>query len=695
MKRIVRLAAGAVALAFTAGPAVASGDYSCTPVWKLSLFDGMECGNRAMLSPGNDTRANMFFLQRNGMGILPEALPRSATDWEDRSLGRSFFNWGTLAKLYVRKGDEDRIVSGSRCDSLDSGKAAFLNAMAANARLSATDRDTLTKARENLSSRCSAGNGAGTPAPWPDRLSGAPAHAFLGYLQGADAFYAGAWDDARKSFAGLRNAADKWVAETAAYMLIRVDLNAAQENAFDEYGYFQGASATDKVAVGRAEAAIASYLKRYPKGLYAASAQGLKRRVLWLGGDNAGLAREYERLLASVAPGTGEAVSLVQEIDNKLLFANDAGQAIQTPQLLAAFDLLQMRGGDDTRPLLSAADLAVQKDRFAKQPQLYTYLLAAQALYVDRDYRRVLSLIPASGKDDKHPLAFSQQMLRGMALAGLRDPQEEAHWQAMIPQAHAPYQRELAELGLALAWQRNGKLAAVFAPGSPIQDSTIRETLLSRIAGPDLLRQVAADGQAARRVRDVALFTLLQKNLATGRYADFRRDRAMIPADAAADDYLWDFPSMENIPVGLFASGKWSDGYLCPTLSATAEVLSRNPADAKGKLCLADFWRLNGFDHFTALDPETDADTLGAGPGQFPSIPVTRAAIYASVLADPRSAAEEKAYALYRSVSCYAPSGNNDCGGEDVPVTQRRAWYQQLKKDYPSSRWARSLSYYW
>ena len=64
------------------------------------------------------------------------------------------------------------------------------------------------------------------------------------------------------------------------------------------------------------------------------------------------------------------------------------------------------------------------------------------------------------------------------------------------------------------------------------------------------------------------------------------------------------------------------------------------------------------------------------------------------MLADPRTAGEERAYALYRSIRCYAPSGNNDCG-EEVPVAQRQAWFRQLKKDYPSSRWAKSLSYYW
>jgi hypothetical protein len=54
-----------------------------------------------------------------------------------------------------------------------------------------------------------------------------------------------------------------------------------------------------------------------------------------------------------------------------------------------------------------------------------------------------------------------------------------------------------------------------------------------------------------------------------------------------------------------------------------------------------------------------------------------------------------QSYALYRAVMCYAPSGYNDCGGEDVDKAVRKAWFQQLKRDYPGSVWAKSLKYYW
>lgn len=57
--------------------------------------------------------------------------------------------------------------------------------------------------------------------------------------------------------------------------------------------------------------------------------------------------------------------------------------------------------------------------------------------------------------------------------------------------------------------------------------------------------------------------------------------------------------------------------------------------------------------------------------------------------------ADDKALALNRAVRCYAPGGNNSCSGTEVELAQRRAWYFRLKREYPQSRWARDLKYYW
>ena len=700
----------ALALCFVAAgvPAHASGDSSCYPTWKpVSLTSG--CANLAALSPSNDTRANLLLLT-----VRPGAptQPYPKFEWQDRALGRTFFTWAQMQQVYgpapTPVADEQAASSfGSRCASLASGTAAFHAALVADRQVSAAERDALDKARTALAKDCS-GNATPLQTEWPTGMVSAGARAFLGYLQAADAFYAGDWPVARQRFAALEKARAGWVAEAASYMAIRVEINAAQQGSFDEYGTFLGPAKTDQAAVSRAKTAIDGYLKRFPKGRYAGSAAGLERRTAWLGGDLAGLSRTYDRLLGAAPAGSEAALTLVQEIDNKLLFAKDAGAAMQSPVLLATYDLMRMRSADGREtPRFTAAELAAQQPRFAARPDLYAYLLAAQAFYVERDAARTLSLTATRARGQgPAPVGFSSAILRGLAMADRRDPGEAMFWQSTLDTAQAPYQRPLVELALAIVLERGGRIELAFAPRSPITDPTIREILLRKVAAPGLLRRVARDASLDRHQRDVALFSLLGGDLQRGHFADFGRDRALVQNDADTTGSMGTFPLDDKIPVGLFASGIWSDVYPCPALAATAGRLATNPLDPTARLCLGDFWRINGFDRLGSADDTEPASTddlvkkdlgpaLGASTSQFPGTTITRASLYPPIIANPRSPAPERAYALFRSVMCYAPSGNNDCGGADVAKAQRRTWYETLKADYPESRWARDLRYYW
>ncbi|WP_068072858.1 hypothetical protein [Novosphingobium lentum] len=699
LRRTVLASIVALVAVLLGGPARASSDYTCSPSWRLADY-AMGCGNRAMPSPGNDSRVNVVLLFARPSKSGSAAQPYPKAGWEERGFGHSFFSWPQLREASGLKVDDTTQADppyDSRCSSLASGSAAFAAAMAANARLPAAERTLLTEARASLAETCT-GDTRALRATWPDMAS-APGRAFLGYLRGADAFYGGDWAGARTLFAAQIQAADPWVAETAAYMAIRIELNAAQQDSFDEYGTFLGAAKTDKAAVARAQAAIAAYLKRYPKGRYVTSARGLERRALWLAGDRAALSAAYERALGVLPVDSAEAFALVQEIDNKLLFGADAKQPITSPLLLAVHDLLEMRRIDeDATPALDAATLAAQKPLFATRPDLFTYLGAAQAFYVRKDMAAVLALTsPASTAAGTSPVTFGMAMLRGMALAALHDAGEIAQWQAMLASPHALYQRPLVELALARRLERDGRVAEVFAAGSLVTDPTIREILLYHVAGPDLLRQVARDCALDRHQRDVAAFTLLRRDLANERFADFADDRKLVAADADSSATLWNFPFDETIPVGLFVAGKWSQGFRCPPIAATAASLATNPADLSARLCLGEFWRLNAFDALAIAErgEERPDGALGTSPSLFPGHAITRASLYDGIIAQRSAPAEARAYALYRAVHCYAPSGNNDCGGTDVPIATRRAWHDALKREYPASRWARELQFYW
>ena len=704
MKRYLTAAAAAIGACALSGPAGASGDYSCYPRWTLAN-GSYGCNDSAVLAPGNDTRVNLYYLLRDRQGAgwsgLSYPVPTEEGDL-DLSSGHNFLGWGGFEYAFYRRnssGGDENELAGSRCVSLNSGGEAFAAAMQANRGLPAAERTALLGARDVLGQTCSAREGQLPAATWPG-VASAAGREYLGYLQAANAFYGGQWDAARDGFARLKGARDPWVAEAAAYMLPRTELNAAQANGFDEYGNLDTDKA-DKAALDRARAGFADYAKRYAKGRYAASAQGLVRRTYWVAGDVAGLSREYERLLGATPVAEVRSIDLVQEIDNKLLFMKGAAEGMDGPLVLATLDLMMMRAanpeeGESARPTITAAQIAAQEPRFAGRADLFGFVQASHAFYVAKDARQVLALIPDQAKQASFtPLQFSRQVLRGQALGLLKDRNEAGFWRDMLAGAKGLYQRPAVELGLAMNLERSGKLAEVFAAGSPIGESQIREILMANVAGPDLLRAQAKRADRPQHERDVALFSLLYGQLLHGDYAGFLADSALIRAGAPSDGATWDLHSQQKIPLGKFREATWSDDYACAPLARSVTALSRNPRDAKALLCLGDFYRLNGFDDAVRWGNPPKADELGGTRSLFPGRAMPRSALYDAVLADPAAAANEKAYALYRAVYCYAPNGTSDCGGTEAPKSQRQAWFNRLKKDYPASEWAKKLRYYW
>lgn len=701
------LAVLALSMVGLGGALWACADSSCAPSWQLASAE-YDCGGRAIISPGNDTRINMLWLMRS---LKPDdrAQAGAVMDANNPQFGQTFMTWpGLRAAFWPEQPPRTPDNAGQtnanapRCEASSSGIPAFNAALDADTAVPEPERAALRQLR--LQAGCGQAN-------WDDKaVSSKSGREYLSYLKAADAFYKGDWAAARSGFAGLTRARSPWVAETARYMPIRIGLRTAIAQAVDEYGDFAGPDKVDRSAVGQAEAAIAAYLKSYPKGRYRASAEGLKRRVAWLGGDWAALARSYEALLATT-PGDDEAAAdLAEEIDIKLLERSDAstivGQQADLPLLTAVVDLKRMRLRNGDSPSLSASELATQQSRFRAHGDLYGLLQASRAYYAGEEPGTILALLPDAARQNRFtPLAFSRQTLRGMVLSKLRDPNEVGFWRDLLAGASPLYQRPLVEMGLAVRWQRDGRLDQIFAPGSPITDTAIRSILLQTVATPAILRAAARDAARPLRERDMARFTLLYKDLTRGAFGDVAADLALVPADAPGDSGLWDFTQQDVIPAGLFRKGKWSDGFACPTIAQTATILARAPTSAKARLCLGDFYRLNGFDGFSLFRTGNDKLALGNGPDGFAGRPQFRGDIYARIIADRNAAAEDRAYALYRAVMCYAPSGYNGCGGPyrnyeemeaaQAPQAERKAWFTELKQRYPHSRWAKTLRYYW
>ena len=699
------------AFSLQVGEAWASGDFTCTPAWKLDKTVYSDCDNVPFLSPGNDSRVNLTLLLLDAgqaqLGPPPTTDPPTPPiDASAESFSLEAFSALIGPKQPGAPADADSSPDyasgeGSRCRSNADGSAAFTAALGQSAAVPDAERAILNAARTALAPGCDAPTASGAYVQ-PPGVRSPLGRQFASYLAGTAEFYGGDFDDARKDFAAAAASKQPWLRETAAYMLGRVALNQAQAGAFDEYGVLS-ADKVDKAAVNEADAAFQAYLGAYPAGQYAASAHGLLRRVAWLGGEPQKLAAAYAWSFAHAGPTDRnvDVGDLVLEVDDKLLTQTPLGTDLSDPVLIATRDLMAMRHDPaDPKTLSSVSvikfeDLQAQRPAFASRPDLFEYLLAAHRFYVGADPVGALAHLgaapPAGPMND---LAFSQLMLRGLALEAQKNfAGARLLWQQMIPLARPAFQRPLLDLALAMNQERDGRLAQVFADGSTVRDPQVREILLRNDAGPALLAQQVRAVTAPGRERRVARYVLLYKDISRGRYAAFASDAALVAPGAPLPPNENDPQSAEPDPA-MFNWAGHTQGYVCEDLHKLVKALVAAPRSSHNLLCLGEFARSQGMDA-NALNASARADELGGAPTQFTGQPFARLDAYKLIIADPKAPAADRAYALFRAIYCYAPSGNNECDGKDAPKSERARWFHTLKGDYAGSEWATALKYYW
>ena len=703
-----------------ASTAMASTDSGCRQRWAINQGEYPGCNGTAMLSPANDSRTNLLMLLHDRHGAVgPTELDVRDRGWNPRrgdarpfdyyGFARALSDYGRrpadLAAEASREASHDD-ESGTRCNSNTGGTAAFIAALSATRSLRAEDAALLAAARQNLQPRCAAQErAAASIAAMLTGVRSAKGRAYATYLNGAAAFYDGDWIAARAAFTATSSADVPWVAEAARYMLGRVEINRASEGATGQYGDFDR-NAADAGAVAAALRELNAYLQAYPQGRYAVSARGLLRKGNWLAGRRDALLSLYLWQFEQRDPAqrTGSLADLVQEMDGKLLPDLDIA-SVTDPTLLAVLDLKSMRIADDpdeqrfVGPLISRATLDGQRHHFAGHEALHAYVLAVHALYVADDPAAALRLIPVTGDPAANGyLGYSRRMLRALAMNELGTAGGRAALVAMVRADGKPFQRGTAELALAMHDERSNGLERVFASDSAIRDPEIREILLRYGAGPALLRQQAHNRAIPQRERTTAQFALLYKQLTRGAYADFVSDLGRLsPLTPAANDESTGQTDLAHVDIFAWAG---SQDFACPALVAIAQQLAQNPNQARSRMCLGEFIRLNNLDPSywgatTALDVAPDPDELGGAPTRFPGTRFSRLAAYRSIIADARTTDEDRAYALFRAVNCFAPSTFNGCDATEVPLTQRRAWFNLLKTRYPRSRWAMELRYYW
>ena len=703
------------------GSAQASSDDSCYPTWSV-LRDSLDgCNNLVFLNPGNDSRVNLRLLlaDRQALTLKPNALsedelsegygpvPFAVSRLEEGEIeGDESEESGAAAlsdvldKLDIKRDSTNSAGQaflqgeGSRCRSnRDDSAADFIGQMLDTPSLPDTERQSLARSRVQLLDSCT-WEGEKQAALLPADIQSQDGKAFLTYLQAASDFYSGRFAQAETGFASLSASTQPWLKETSVYMIARTQLNDAQKDAFDEYGTIK--ENIDPAPFASVAQAFEHYLSAYPKGHYARSAKGLMRRVHWLSDDFDKLAEDYDEQLTDTDDEQRNLPmdALIQESDNKLLMF--LAEATPSPLITVTKDLMLMR--PDGQFKLTRDALLAQKGLFAQQPAMFDYLQAVFAFYIEKNPGEALKRLPKAIPDNLDYLAFSQQTLRGLALEATGNlPAAQTLWLQLLPLARQPLQREQLELALAMHYERSGELAKVFASDSPIQSAQVRLILLGKVADAALLRQQITQGISDNE-KATAQFVLLYKDLLHSLYAAFVDDLKALP-DTPGDSQLgtslgYVYSTAQSLQLFRWKGDKAESGYSCPSIGDTAAVLQANGKDPKSLNCLGEFILRNGLDSMP-LDQRPSAPQLGSSDPAFKGQVFSRLDGYQTVIADAKAGRDDKAYALFRAINCYAPSGYNSCGGKEVEPAIRKGWFKQLKSTYSTTSWGKSLQYYW
>jgi len=703
-------------------------------LWALSLLlfsslaaasgDGCDqwCGelpSAYFLAPMNDTRSNVGLLLEDlgQLAYAPKSLPFHYGEFigEASDSGEAQAGESTLGSLAQELGIGPDAVSQAlgrqggggfgRCLS-DNGEGveAFFRALKASA-LPAADALALATERLRFLGLCQNALADFQPLQVSEK-----ARPHAQYLEAAAAFYAGQFDRALPLFQSLSASTDGWPRETSMYLLGRVALNQAQAR-FDDWSA-PGPENIDRPSLDRAAAAFGDYLKAYPTGIYAASAKGLFRKLHWLASDHAALATDYQRWLES-GLGTVEdqqlALAFIQETESK---QNPAGAQLDglwpAPVLAAAKILSSWRSdGDPPKDPVGKDLIAAHGGAFAgaKLEGTDAYLQLARTYWVDRDYGGV---IQATASDQVLEKAsnriFSRSVLRGLALLATGRTQDaETLWLEIVKTDRHPGHQRQAQWLLALTLAGSGRLDSVYAQDTAVGEAEIQEFFVHQ-ASPAQLESLSQRQDLPPRVRSLAYYDLVNGQL---RHREFKAATQLL---AAHDPAGYSLGQDKLAPLSW--AGHADDGYACPPLKELLVLLQKSPIATHSLNCMGDFLRTQDWDGGPAViaDQEyadegthrwhylSDYGLAAKQPtaGRFVGDVSTSLDYYREVIErSGKGGGKDVAYALHRATNCFASSGNNHCGAQDIPKETRAAWFKRLKSEFKQTSWAKEQKYYW
>ena len=669
-------------------------------------------------NPGNDSRDNLLRLlsQEKSFALPVQSMPADITrsrdfyfayhpQWDEASpqptaapaSGENSPLSRQMAELNISADEinvNDAELENRHVSNNTGSVSAFFAALLADSTLTTEQRQALAQARTGLLSGATREQIESSLAPLP---ADSPAQSYKNYLAAAASFYAGDYASAERDFTQLAKSERPWLAETAQYMLMRAALNKSSQNSVGEYGDFDIAKINREDAT-QAQTQAQAYLQRYPQGLYADSARGMLRRINWYLQAWPQLAGLYEQTLQQSADAR-QLREIVIEYDNvygMAFYEQSVVEAFPDAPHVSYIELLRaLRLDNNSKPTLTQAQLDASKPVFEQSQKLPLWRdLQLNLWLATENYAAIIQAVTPAQKLAAHDtLAFSEQVLYGEALMGQKNWRAARDfWQQLLKLSQDNEQQQYVQAKLAATLVYSGDVAAVFAPESAVTNLRFRSQILKTQASPELLRQQAVHGPNNEE-RTIALHTLLVRDLTENRFGDWLNDRKL--ASAITPPVIGDAFADVNLSIFDWNGDAAQAGYTCRSLNETVTVLSKKADDAHALNCLGEFFRTTQT-HVDLWKNSAGNDVLESAIsrkepfGQF-----DRQSYYQQVITSPKAEVEDKSFALYRAIMCYAPSGSNECGGEEVDKLQRKGWFTQLKTQYPGSPWAQKLKYYW
>lgn len=674
-------------------------DNYCEPSTKVQSNQYTACQSLPALTPANDNQVNMLLLLSD-LGLANINIAETKSTLWMTSYSKVPFEASSMLSVSANKSpnarkatDTPALSYNEHCNSLSHGSEAFIQQVKAEAKLSATEKESLIRERKKID-QCAETLALIQVNPnWSST-----ARQYASYLNATISFYNTNFSTATKIYAVLTQVDSAWLKETSQYMLIRSSLNEAYQSGVGEYGDLDHSKINQKLVTNFFNT-ITQYFKLYPQGQYAASARGYLRRGFWLSAKHDLLVNEYVWQLNNPKSSVYnlELPNLVHEMDRHVFQSSQFNiKHLKDPFFLSIYDLMHMRKKEsDDDVIISWNELNTQKNIFKDQPELFQYLQANHLYYVQNKPLEALKYLPQTIPNSINSyLQLSQLFLKGRILENTQSGKNaQQYWENLLAISKTAEQRGTAELMLYPHYAKQQNLNQFIGSNAKIKQAFLQKQYLIDAADETSLMHVIKSPNASQDQKNVALYTVLNKSLAFQNYPLFNQAFTALPNNAAqyhsGENTLEKFSQQPPFANFIWKGTKISNTIQCPDLFTLTKQLQTNPKDLTLKVCLGEYSRSSQAYDLVDLSYPHDNSLLS-----FKGTYFARGNTYKEIIKQNHKS-ELTAYALFRAIQCYAPSGINECQDSDVAKPVRKQWYDQIKRDYPDTSWAKSLKYYW